>query len=169
MKPPFPHPAAALLGLIVLAGCTTPNPRFPSLLPRASETRDESEPVATPAKLVSDPALDAKLAALARTLGEAATAFPPIAAKAKALVGAAKSGGRGSDAWLAAQSLLADLDVLRAQSLTALSEIDTLAIDRGVAGLPAYPAIETLRTAAEAQVKAQGDEIDMIQVQLPAA
>ncbi len=169
MKALFPHPALALLALLGLAGCAAPSLRFPSLLPRPSESRDESERVVATAAPAADPALDAQLASLGKALADAATAFPTIATRAARLVPAARQAGTGSDAWLAAQSLLADLDLVRAQGLTTLADIDRLAADRGIAGLPDYPGIEALRASAEAQVKAQGEAIDALQGQLPGA
>jgi len=172
MQRRFPTPAitlVALAGAIGMAGCAAPNPRFPSLLPRPGETRDEAERPAAPVAPVADAALDARLAALDKTLSDAAGGFPALADKARATVARARGAGTGSDAWLAAQSLLADLDLLRAQSLTALADLDRIVIDRGVADLPAYPGIEPLRARAEAQAKSQGDVIDQLQDQLAGA
>ena len=46
----------------LLAGCSENRAQFPSLLPRAIETRDDAEPVHIPAPPAADPALDARLA-----------------------------------------------------------------------------------------------------------
>lgn len=152
---------------LALAGCAGTNPRYPSLLPRAAESRSAAEPVAVAPALVADPALDTSLGKLDGELKQAAAAFTPLATRATRLTDAAVGAGIGSDAWLAAQSALADMDALRAQSISALSEIDRVAIERGVAGLPAYPALEVLRDAAEAQAAAQTATIEALQVKLP--
>lgn len=159
--------AVVSLLALALAGCAGSNPRYPSLLPRAAESRSAAEPVAVAAALVADPALDISLGKLDGELKQAAAAFAPLATKATRLTDAAVGAGIGSDAWLAAQSALADMDALRAQSISALSEIDRVAIERGVAGLPAYPALEVLRDAAEAQATAQTATIEALQVKLP--
>lgn len=159
--------AALSLAAVLLSGCAATNPRFPSLLPRAAESRSSAEPVPSLPDLVADPAIDARAAALAEELRAADQAFAPLAARATALTAQAKSAGIGSDAWLAAQSSLAELDTLRARSLSALSEIDGIAIDRGVAGQRAYPLLDTVRAQAEAQTARQTETIEALQNQLP--
>ena len=169
--PRLPRPArnvtAVLMILAALSGCAVTNPRYPSLLPRAAETRGATEAVTAAPDLVADPAIEARAATLTADLREAAAAFDPLAVRATALAATAKTGGIGSDAWLAAQSSLAELDTLRARSLTTLAEIDRMTIDRGVAGLHAYPALESVRAEAEAQSARQTETIEKLQRQLP--
>ncbi|OYY89400.1 MAG: hypothetical protein B7Y45_12395 [Sphingomonas sp. 28-66-16] len=158
-----------LLPLLLLAagGCATHNGRYPSLLTRPIEGRDESEPVRPTAVAVADPALDARLAELTKALAESATSFAPAGEQAAALTLAANGAAIGSDAWLDAQNRLARLDQLRGQSLSALADLDRLAIDRASAGMPPYRALEVLRRTAAEQADDQTRKIDALQAQLP--
>jgi hypothetical protein len=158
---------AAPLLLLALAACASGGGDYPSLAPRPIERRpdivpERPAPVATP-----DAALDATLAEIDKNLTAAADAFAPTADRTRALVAAATKAGVGSDAWLDAQTALAELDGDRAQSTAALTRLDELAIARARALQPAYPALEALHDRGEAQVADESATIAGLQKQLP--
>lgn len=134
----------------LLAGCSENRAQFPSLLPRAIETRDDAEPVHIPAPPAADPALDARLADAARALAATRADFATRLARAQALAGAAGGAAAGSEPWLDAQGALADLDVVRADMSVTVADLERLAIDRAASGAPPYPALEEARQRADA-------------------
>jgi hypothetical protein len=142
---------------ILLAACASPG-AYPSLLPRGSERVGFEEPAAPPPVAVAaDPALDARIAAVGQRATDAASRFDGAAAKAEQMARAARGAAAGSDAWLNAQTALADLDVLRAETLEGLTDLEQLASERALALSADYPALEaaiaTVRTAADEQAK----------------
>ena len=74
-------------------------------------------------------------------------------------VSAAATAGVGSDAWLDAQTALAELDGYRAESTAAVSTLDELAIARASNAQPAYPALDSVHQQGEAQVAAESETI----------
>ena len=156
---------------LFMGGCAEDSAKhYPSLLPRPIESRSDAEPVAPPAAVAtSDAPTDAKLAALRTTLGESAAAFSPAADRAEQAAQAAKGQPAGSEAWITAETALAELDGYRATTSATLTDIEEMAIERAAAMQPAYPAIEALRTAADAQLAAQSARIAAIQAMLPEA
>jgi len=159
--------APLLIAAASLAGCAQQGGDFPSLAPRPIEQMSltppsRPAPVATP-----DAALDAKIAALGKQLDDAAAAFGPAADHAHTLVSAARSSGIGSGEWLDAQTALAELDGIRAQSTAAMSALDELAIGRASALQPPYPALEALHARGNAQVDQESVTIAELQGQLP--
>lgn len=161
--------ALACLTLIAASGCAADDTHYPSLLPRAIEKRSDAEPVEMPAVATPDAALDAKLNAAKGSLASTASDFAAGAERARTLAKAAKNAGVGSEPWLDAQTALAALDGFRAQSLSTLTELDQLAIDRAAKLLPAYPALDTQRAAAQAQVDSETKAIGELQRQIPGA
>ena len=160
-------PLAALLPLLALAACATGGGDYPSLAPRPIErqadvTPEKPAPVATP-----DAELDSTLAGIDKDLKAADVAFAPAEDKARGLVSAAAAAGVGSDAWLDAQTALAELDGDRAQSTAALARLDELAIARARALQPAYPALQALHDRGETQVASESAAIAELQKQLP--
>ena len=138
---------------LMLSGCSEDRASFPSLLPRAIEQRDESEPVRAATTVAADPQLDAKLAEAARASGKVRDDFVVRLSKAEALTKAAKGAPAGSEAWLDAQTALGDLDVLRAELSVTVADLEQLAIDRAATGAPPYPALEAAREQAAAQLQ----------------
>lgn len=159
----------SLLLLLLLAGCAQPSTRFPSLLPRAIETRDDSEPMPGSPAIVADPALDARLTTALAALAKTRADFETQAARAEQLVKAAQGKPAGSEAWLDAQSALADLDVLRVQSSSTLTDLERDAIDRAAEGHPPYPALEAARAQATTQHDDEGVIIETLNGQLAPA
>lgn len=166
MKPLLP-----LTCLALLSGCAERTAgRYPSLLPRPIEGTSITEPEAPPiAPATPDAPTDAKLATLKASLAESESAFVPATVRAEQAASAAKGQPAGSELWITAQSALAELDGYRATTSATLTDIEDLAIGRATAGQPDYPGVETLRAAAEAQLKTQSARIAVIQATLPEA
>ncbi|MGI4731371.1 MAG: hypothetical protein ACRYFW_06455, partial [Janthinobacterium lividum] len=110
-----------------LAACSGAGARYPSLAVRPAETRSWAEPVAAPATLVADPALDAQIAAAGIALEKDGQAFDAADHRATPIVQAARGQAAGSDRWIAAQSALAELDTQRAATSDTASSIEDLA------------------------------------------
>lgn len=162
--------ALATLSAVSLAGCAAPSAtRYPSLLPRAIESRSDAEPETVVALADPEPSTDSALAELRKTLDRTAADFTPAAARADRLADAAKGDAAGGERWIAAQTALAELDGYRATTAATLSTIDTMASDRITGGKPDYPAIATLQGAAQAAFEAQSARIAAIGAKLPGA
>ncbi|WP_188054868.1 hypothetical protein [Sphingosinithalassobacter sp. CS137] len=156
-----------LVVLLATAGCSAESDRYPSLLPRAVELEDAAGMSPAPAPPATpDAALDARIAALAAELDEAQRAFAAAAQAAEARIAVARGTAPGSDAWLDAQAALATLDTLRAPALNVLVELEQLAIARGVAGQPSYPALTGAIEAAQPVSQAQGARIAALEAAL---
>ncbi|MBX9813704.1 MAG: hypothetical protein K2X76_03295 [Sphingomonas sp.] len=156
----------ALFLLLLLAGCAGRRD-YPSLLPRAIETRDDAEPVRPAPVAAPDSALDAQIAEARAALARSAASFASYLERAAALVARAKSGPAGSEAWLDAQAALADLDVLRAESSARTSDLELLTIERAATNAPAYPALDAAYAEARAQLKDQVERTTALAAQLP--
>lgn len=167
----LPRRRWALVLMLGAGGCAAPvaGGRYPTLLPRAVETRGEAEAVAEPAVATPDPATDAAIARLRHTLTETTTAFSAVAAAAERAATAAKGDAVGGERWIAAQAALADLDALRATTSATLTDIDDLAAARLGEGKPPYPALEVLQGEAQAASDDQAARIAALQARLPAA
>ncbi|WP_194150954.1 hypothetical protein [Sphingomonas glacialis] len=165
------RPAAfALVLTAILGGCAAQTSmRYPSLLPRAIESRSDAEPETAVALADPEPSTDSALAELHKTLDRTAADFTPAAARAERLADAAKGDAPGGERWIAAQTALAELDGYRATTSATLSTIDTMASDRITGGKPDYPAIATLQSAAQAAFEAQSARIAAIGAKLPGA
>lgn len=175
-----PHPLPArptrlALGFILtiapaLAGCAAQtSTRYPSLLPRAIESRSDAEPDVVIPVVAADPATDLALADLRKTLDKTTAAFAPAAETAERLASAAQGDRVGGERWIAAQTALAGLDDYRATTSSMLTDIDSLAIARAADGKPDYPAIASLHNAAQAAFEAQSARIAAIAARLPDA
>ncbi|WP_066794984.1 hypothetical protein [Sphingomonas soli] len=158
-----------LIALAALAGCTQSATRHPSLLPRAAESQSLAEPVRPVPVATPDAALDKKIADLVGQLDSLAAAFNAGAQDAEAKIAVARGLPEGSERWLDAQAALSTLDTLRAPALTLLSDLEEMAIDRGVAGLPPYPALDAAIARAEALSTAQQDRSGALEAALAGA
>jgi hypothetical protein len=148
-------PLIALLLATGLAGCTETGHHYPSLLPRAIESQSLAEPerpvpVATP-----DAALDTRIAALLAEVDKAGKDFMAVAQDAEARIAVARGLPEGSDGWLDAQAAMAQVDAARAAVASTLAELEQMAIDRGAAGQPPYPALDAAVARAGALAEAQ--------------
>jgi hypothetical protein len=153
----------------LLAACATDSGAYPSLAPRPIEKLGFAEPASKPAEAKPDPALDAKIATLGTSLDTVAKGFAADAAKAEAASRKAHGAAVGSDAWLDAQTALAQLDDWRAQASSLVTDLDQAASDRAASLAPAYPALTDLRGKAQTEVDTQTATITRLQSALPAA
>ena len=143
--------------VMLLAGCTQATSRYPSLLPRPVEQTGFTEPARPVPVATPDAALDARIAEITTTLDSANTRFTAAARDAEAKIAVARGVPEGSERWLDAQAALSVLDGFRAPLANAIADLEELAIERGKAGLPPYPAVDSAITAAEAMQAAQED------------
>lgn len=154
---------------VALAGCAAQtSARYPSLLPRAIETRSDALPEVIAPVAAADAAADAALAQARRTLDTTVTAFTPAAATADRLARAAQNTPVGGERWIAAQSALAELDGYRATLSGLLTDADAMALARAADGSPEYPAAVALRADAQAAFDTQSARITAISAMLPA-
>ncbi len=143
--------APLALGLVA-TGCSAPG-SYPSLLPRPAEARSLEEPAPPePTAPVADPALDARIATVLKTLAERTRAFDAAAVAAERQVTRASKAPAGSETWLDAQVALAELDAGRSATLEIASDLEELASERALALAPDYAPL----TAALEQVRAAG-------------
>ena len=139
-----------LLLAVPLAGCIQSSDKYPSLLPRAAESQSLAEPERPAPVAAADPALDKQIADLSATLDAAQKAFSRAAQDTEAKIAVARGLPEGSEPWLDAQVALGGLDVVHGQTTDALEATETLAIERGRAGLIPYPALQALIERATA-------------------
>ena len=152
-------PIALALGLV---GCTETPGGYPSLALRPIESRSDAEPeMATPVA-APDAALDKRIAAIGAKLAASEAAFSASAATAETAARSPAAQAVGSNEWVRAESALADLDSLRVDTLSAITDLDQLTSERGVAGDPPYPALDDARAKAQAQLETQQTKIAAI-------
>jgi hypothetical protein len=147
------------LPFLALAGCVQSNEKYPSLLPRAIESQGTAEPVRTAPVATPDPTLDARIATLTTELDKAQKDFTSAAQDTEAKIAVARGLAEGSEPWINAQVALAGLDVLRGRTADVLDALEQLAIERGRAGEPPYPALNATIARAAALSEDQGKRI----------
>ncbi|MES2444195.1 MAG: hypothetical protein V4574_15310 [Pseudomonadota bacterium] len=148
----------ALIALILaagLTGCTANDNRYPSLLPRAIESQSLAEPERPAPVAAPDAALDARIAALVATLDKASKDFTAAAQDAEARIAVARGLPEGSEGWLDAQAALSAVGAAGGPVATTLAALEEIAIERGQAGLPPYPALDAAVARAGALAEAQ--------------
>lgn len=155
-----------LLSLTALAGCTESTGRYPSLLPRPIEQTSLAEPerpvpVATP-----DAALDAKIAGIRTDLDAGIKSFTAGAQDAEAKIAVARGTAPGSEPWLQAQVAMGSLAELHRPAVVALAALEELATQRGVDGLPPYPALDAAVADADKASDSQQSRIDSLEAAL---
>lgn len=139
-------------GAVLLAGCAQTSTRYPSLLPRANEALDFTEPERPVAQATPDAGLDAQIAALLTAIDSTDREFQKAAKDADAKVARARGLAAGSSPWLDAQTALSVLDGLRSRAAVTLGELDQLRIERAQSGQPDYPALQAAMDRAGAIV-----------------
>lgn len=149
--------AALALPMGMLGACTTPNGEYPSLLPRPIESRDDGEPVRPEPVAAPDAALDARIARKREAAAAAAKRFQAAAITAESRVAVARGVAVGSEAWVAAQSALADLDAIRGETVELVTDLEQEASARAQAGIPAYPALDAAIDEMGRQALAQAE------------
>ncbi len=142
-------------GAVLLAGCAQPGTRYPSLLPRANEGLNFTEPERPTPQPAPDAAFDARIAKLVAAVDAADGDFQRAAKDADAKVARARGLAAGSSPWLDAQTALSVLDGLRSRSALALADLDQLRIERAQSGAPDYPALQAAMERASGIVAAE--------------
>ena len=125
--------ARLLLALIAVSplGACAEQGDFPSLLPRPHELQKgapEAPPDPVPAVAAQDAELAARITALLGQAQEGEQAFQ--AGREAAAAAIAQAGAAGSESWIVAQQALSRLEAARAPTVTALAELDALALAR---------------------------------------
>lgn len=154
--------SALVMPMGMLAACTATDAGYPSLLPRPIESRDEGEPVRPDPVAAPDSALDARIAQRLAKATEAAKRFQAAAATAESRVAVARGVATGSEAWVAAQMALADLDAIRGETVELVTELEQEASARAQAGTPAYPALNDAIDEIAAHALAQAKRVQVL-------
>ncbi|WP_097091858.1 hypothetical protein [Novosphingobium sp. Chol11] len=156
---------------LFLSGCAETLTGYPSLAKRAVENAPVAEPVAAPAPVEADPALQAQVDRLSAQAQSGSAAFDrawPAADRAtRSAAGAAVS----SEAWVAAQLAISALEAARNDSVSALASLDTLYVERSNAVAEGkvrggVEQIDVARKAALGIVDSQNDRIDAVKARL---
>jgi len=155
-----------LLSLTALAGCTETTGRYPSLLPRPIESTSLAEPERPVAVATPDAALDKRIVEIRTGLDTGIKSFTAGAQDAEAKIAVSRGLPQGSEPWLQAQVAMGQLAELRRPAVSALSELEELATQRGVDGLPPYPALDDAVSAAEQAASSQQAKIDSLEAAL---
>lgn len=154
--------------LLTLPGCASKAP-FPSLAPRAVERLSMDEPVRAAPVVARDADLGAVVDSLRAEALRGAREFEAALPAARAR--AAAAGGAGSESWIEAQQAVSRLEAARKLTLSALAELDRLAIERSTRPTNAAQfaeltaAVETARSAADTQQ----EQIDGLRARLSPA
>jgi len=143
------------VGAALLAGCAQTSTRYPSLLPRANEGLNFTEPERSTPQAAPDAALDARIATLTAALDSTDKDFQAAAKDAEAKVSRARGQAAGTSPWLDAQTALSVLDGLRSRAAVTLADMDQLRVERGQSGQPEYPALQAAIDRAGAIVAAE--------------
>jgi hypothetical protein len=153
-------PILLALPALALTGCMdSGSSRYPSLLPRPIESTSLDEPERPVASVIPDAALDARIAEVSKGLDAAARAFATAAQNAEAMVAVARGLPEGSEPWLNAQAALSEAEAQRAPVTTAVADLEQLAIERGTAGKPSYPALDAAVARASTLAEEQAARI----------
>ena len=156
---------------LFLSGCAQTLTGYPSLAKRAVENAPVAEPVAAPAPVEADPALQAQVDRLSAQAQAGSAAFdkawPAADRAARAAAGAAVS----SELWVAAQLAISALEAARNDSVSALASLDTLYVERSNAvaegkARGGAEQIDVARRAALGIVDSQNDRVDAIKGRL---
>ena len=165
-------PSLALL----LGGCAVGSADgvagYPSLARRPIERQEAAAETPAPAPVVAvDDALAAQLKTFSAQAQAGATAFDRNYGEADRLARRAAGSDVSSEAWVAAQVALSDLESARNDSVSALASLDTLYVERANAiadgkAAGGLEAIDRARGDALAIVDAQNDRLDALKATL---
>lgn len=154
---------APLLIILACGGCARDDGPYPSLSPRAIEKLGFDVPDAPPpVPVVADPALDVEVAAADARTDRAARDFTTALVGVERAARAARGAAAGSEAWIAAQVALADLDSSRAELSEVLANLDELAVKRAATLAPDYPSLEAARARIRTELDRQAAAITRI-------
>ncbi len=145
----------SLSALVLLTACVDVDKGYPSLLPRPIESRDDAEPVRPDPVATPDAALDSRVAAQRAAADAVAKRFHAAAIDAESRIAVARGVAEGSESWLAAQTALAELDLIRSEAREILTALEEIASARAQAGDPSYPALDTAISEVGATVTTQ--------------
>ena len=156
------------LTIFGLAACTQAPGAYPSLGKRPIESRPDAVAETPAAAPVPDAALDTRIAQLSAQVDSAHQAFAVAADKAEAA--ARRPGARqvGSDAWVGATAALAEVETHRSDTQSSATELERAMTDRGVAGLPPYPALDAAYQRAQGLADTDAARIATIRASLGA-
>ncbi|MEG3122674.1 hypothetical protein [Sphingomonas sp. GB1N7] len=167
-----PFTRLLLLGGAILAvgGCVEKrSATYPSLLPRPIESRSDAEPAVVAPVVEPDPALDKIIATSLAGVETNKKDFAIAATRAESAAKVAKGDKVGGDRWIEAQTALADLDIIHAQALSVVTDLEQAAIARAADGKPAYPTLDSAHALAQAELEAETATVARLQGLLPAA
>lgn len=156
---------------LLLSGCAGAHESYPSLARRPIETAPIAEVIAPAPAVAADSKLDADIARLLAQADKGSAAFDAAYVRANKLTQTASSAAVSSDAWVAAQLAISNLESARNDSVSALASLDTLYVERmnavaegkaqgGVDG------IDSARASVLASVDAQNDRVDALKGRL---
>ncbi|WP_336973290.1 hypothetical protein [Sphingobium aromaticiconvertens] len=156
---------------LLLSGCTGAHESYPSLARRPIETAPIAEVAPPPPAVAVDPRLNADIARLKAQADKGSAAFDTAYARADKLTSAASNAAVSSDAWVAAQQAISNLESARNDSVSALASLDTLYVQRtnAVADGKAQGGVDSVdaaRAAVLASVDAQNDRVDALKGRL---
>jgi hypothetical protein len=160
------RPNLLLPALLALAAGCAPEGSFPSLAPRAVERLSGEEPVRAQPSVPADPALSAEVAEILERARRGQTDFEAALPAARSAV--ARAGAPGSDAWVEAQQAVSRLEGARAETAAAVTQLDSLSIERAASPTNAadFQALLGAVEIAQSLADAQKAEIDRLQGQL---
>jgi hypothetical protein len=154
-----------LLSPVLVAGCAGDGVSAPSLKPRAVETKQTtSRPVAPAPLQPADAALINLINTLVASANEGNNAFQNAVGPGTPVILAGRSAPRGSEAWIAAQLRLSQLEAARAKTTLALGDIDTLLIKRVETGGNGIAELRATQVQVAAMADAQTRALDTLRV-----
>jgi hypothetical protein len=156
---------------LLLSGCAGAQASYPSLARRPIETAPMAEAVAPAAAPTPDPKLEGEIARLRAQADKGAAAFDGAYARADTLTRSASAAAVSSDAWVAAQQAISNLESARNDSVSALASLDTLYVERSNAvadgkAQGGADAVDAARAAVLASVDSQNDRVDALKGRL---
>jgi hypothetical protein len=156
---------------LMLSGCAGAQAGYPSLAKRSVEDAPIAQPAAPAPPAAPDPALDKDVARLSAQAQGGKDAFDKAWPAADRLARAASSAAVSSEAWVAAQLAISNLESARNDSVSALASLDVLYVERANAvadgkAQGGTDAIDSARAAALAIVDGQNDRVDALKGRL---
>ena len=165
-RPAFMRSLIILALIGPLAACATTDDAYPSLLPRAVESRSDAEPVRPDPVALPDAALDSRIASDRAAVAAASRRFQVAANEAETRVAVARGLAVGSEPWVRAQTALADLAPIRGDVLAIVTALEAIAIERAAAGEAPYAALNAAIEELGAISEAQGDRVAALEAGL---
>ena len=123
---------------LLLAGCASDRSQYPSLARRPAEritASFDTPQVVVPVVRPAPPAtVTDRLGGLVNAAEAADSKFRSREARARSVVGSGSGAKIGSESWAIATIAVAELEAARAESMVALTELDTLFNDTSIRG-----------------------------------